>query len=173
MSSYFPNVYDTKYLAEFVARDEATFLQYLFRLAVYRKTISFECVSLPLEYQIIKGAKESVKEGHIDSICEQYATHGNCRHGVGCEYSHDVDYIIDVRESKKKGVPCTRKAKPNAQADIQVPQVSHSAGFDAFATSVVFASFLARFGKQEISAGANHFYLMFHNRPFLFQASKY
>ena len=172
MSEHFPCIYDTKYLADSVACEEATYLQHLFRLAVARKTVKMEHVVIPDELQV---HADRTVVATPTAICNQFARHGNCRKGITCPYSHDIDFIVHVQEAKRLNVEPTRQSRPNnwSQRNEKKPQMMHSAGFDAYATAVVFASLRERLGDAKVEAAMNHLYLMWHDRPLLFVPSQY
>ena len=172
MSTSFPAVYDTKYLADTVAGDEASYLQHLFRLSAARSTVVFDSVAVPEVFQIIQ---DKTVANTPTEVCNQFARHGNCRRGLSCPHSHDVDFIVHVQEAKRLGTAPTRTSRPNnsGQRNEKRPQMMHSAGFDAYATAFVFASFKKRQGESAVAAAVNHLNLMWHDRPLLFVKSKY
>jgi target of EGR1 protein 1 len=172
MSSVFVTVYDTKYISSNVVEEEASYLQHLFRTFLARKTVSVDCVLVPLEFQVLSDC--SLAEPPTE-ICRQYARHGNCKFGLACSRSHDVDFIVHTQEAHRTSAPVTRKSRPNNfnQRNLQKPQLSHSAGFDAFATAFVFAAYMEKLGQEKMSESANHVYLMWSDRPMLFVKSKY
>lgn len=172
MSSLFPTVYDTKFVSSMKLQEDASYLQHLFRTFLARKEISVDCVLVPLEFQILS---DCTFADAPTEICRQYARHGNCKFGLTCSRSHDVDYIVHVQESQRLNVPPTRASRPNNhnQRNLQKPQLSHSAGFDAFATGFVFATYWEKLGIEKLRECANHIYLMWSDRPLLFLKSQY
>ncbi len=172
MTEVFPIVYDTKHLSSTVAQEEASYLQYLFRSFRLRKRAAMECVAVPMQYQILEDQSMAAAP---TEVCRQFARHGNCRRGPACSFSHDVDFIVHEEYAKETGQAAMVKSKPNnsSQRNQQRPQLSHSAGFDAFATAFVFASYWDRFGEEKMRANANHVYLMYAQRPMLFIKSQY
>ncbi|KAJ3326542.1 hypothetical protein HDU76_012828 [Blyttiomyces sp. JEL0837] len=113
---------DTKYIADFVSREKASFLAYLFRkyereaFATGRIKVTMpERVKSPpigtegdpsmqsatMSYRkLTKTSKDlpgTVKAKKDDNkpFCSQYAYHGYCVNGRGCPKSHDLDLILD------------------------------------------------------------------------------
>jgi target of EGR1 protein 1 len=172
MSKVFPIVYDTKHISSNVMQEESSYLQYLFKALYLRRAAAVECVSVPLQYQIIT---DSFSDTGPSEICGQFARHGNCRYGVKCTFSHDVDFIVHVQHMKELGLKPTATSRPNnaSQRNLQRPQLQHSAGFDAFATAYVFASYWEKLCEAKIKQTANHVYLMYSDRPLLFMKSEY
>ena len=171
-SQAFPVCYDTKYLSVALANENATYLQHLFRASYVRNMCTFECAAIPLQYQILT---DSATTDVPTEICNQYAKHGNCRFGLACTRSHDVDFIVQVEYAVERGLPAVMASKPNNsnQRNLQRPQMSHSAGFDAFATAYVFGMYLEKLDETKMMDAANHIYLMSSDRPLLLIPSRY
>ncbi|TPX31830.1 hypothetical protein SmJEL517_g04893 [Synchytrium microbalum] len=108
-------LYDTKYIADYVDREGASFLSYLYRKyereQVARKLkgtehfLTFEA-NPPLHVKIQPPPLLSGKRGADRLFCEHYASFGYCKNGRQCFYSHDLDVILDCEE---KGL--ARKSK--------------------------------------------------------------
>jgi hypothetical protein len=153
-------VYDTKLLAEQVAHDQATYLQHMFHTAILKHSVKTEPTDLS------SSVPWTVLTPHIPSgtVCANYAKHGNCRRGVYCPDSHDVEYIVGLRVN----------SRPNHIEDaLPTLNLKHTAGFDAYATAYVYLSILQRFGDVLVGTHFNQVYLMHSTKPLLLIKSKY
>ena len=168
----FPTIVDTKYLAEYVTDDQVTYLQYLFKNSEKRRVVELDCVRLPESVQVIVDQR---CDDAPTEVCRQYAQHGNCRRGLKCCYSHDIDFIVHVEEARRLKQPVTMVSKLNnaVQRNVKRSQMSHSAGFDAVATGFVYASFLEKYSLEVMQENRNKLYLMWHDKPLLLVQSQW
>lgn len=155
-------VFDTKCLAEYAARDDATYLQHMYHTACMRHAVPMTGTDLGATVEGVLGTLPPPPTAPI-SACTQYARHGHCKHGVRCPHSHDVAFLVGR----------TSAPQPNAPPEVAAANLSHSAGFDAFATAYVFASLQQRLGAEAVAARRNHVYLMWTNKPLLLIKSQY
>lgn len=191
MSRVFPSIWDTKYISEYMSNHEATYLQRLFRESLFRRVITLTCTPLvPHMMNMLKKKqeKQEKQDGEHDvptEVCPSYATHGHCHMGPQCPQSHDVDFIVRMKEAQKRSdvtmttMMMTKKPRPNLGSDVSMmtlasgETMAHSAGLDAVATAVVMASFDRQLGPFALKAALNRLYLMYYDRPLLFVPSKY
>ena len=113
----FPNgVYDTKYLADYVARTQASYLEFVFRKQ-WRINADKNCHNRP--HVKISFAEYSDNDCDVDvryiggdnndgiddttEVCTSYANHGHCEEEQ-CNLSHDIDLIVTkkTQEQDKK-----------------------------------------------------------------------
>ncbi|ORX97829.1 ribonuclease CAF1 [Basidiobolus meristosporus CBS 931.73] len=168
LSDMFPQgIYDTKYIADYLTREKASFLLYLFkkyeREQLKRKTNSRKTYVTVAHNNVI--VDSPVKAPHplnksAAKHCQQFANHGHCPKGVRCPLSHDLDVILDAEMNKRKRrrkEEHSDEAKPDTESEesgVQAPSSndacdppattqsqsqSHSAHFDAYMTGFVFA----------------------------------
>jgi len=108
-------IYDTKYIADYVSRTQASFLEFVFRKE--QKTNAEKCekdrphVKLVLEQEDLDSVEwrfcglESDTEGSENQeVCFSYAQHGHCPASNSCHLSHNIDSILRQknREQDKK-----------------------------------------------------------------------
>ena len=118
----FPNgIYDTKYIADYICRTEATFLEFVFKKLVktnktrHSKALTHIKVEFTQYSNTIKSVNyincgPNIHSAEKDkAVCKTYASHGNCQ-DKSCQKSHDVDYILacqeenQPRKKKKKNI---------------------------------------------------------------------
>eukprot|EP00730_Choanoeca_flexa_P019448 TRINITY_DN9498_c0_g1_i1.p2 TRINITY_DN9498_c0_g1~~TRINITY_DN9498_c0_g1_i1.p2 ORF type:complete len:429 (+),score=102.28 TRINITY_DN9498_c0_g1_i1:3-1289(+) len=174
----FSNVIDTKYLCEFVAHDEASFLEYVFRKQYRRsndagdesKRMSIQSATyvkfLPktnivqVAFPAMNGSFDQRKE---TKTCHKYSRFGFCNND-GCQLSHDLDLILDrnlakptakrskavssdetdsntTRDSSLRTKPGTTSSDKSG-VDKRAAVEGHRAGYDAFMTGYVYASYV-------------------------------
>ncbi|CAD5117340.1 DgyrCDS6125 [Dimorphilus gyrociliatus] len=157
-------LYDTKYLAAFIDRMQATYLEYCFRKCQSENvkncdnlkshviptfpaypssmsSISFLHCELP---------RKPVNDTHC--VCKRYASFGWCLDAENCKYSHDIDEIlaVDFKFDKVR----KRKLQENESVDddryqpksTKARSSGHRAGFDSYMTGFVFGFLLSRHG---------------------------
>ncbi|XP_038048473.1 target of EGR1 protein 1-like [Patiria miniata] len=132
-------IFDSKYLAEFEARMQASYLEYAFRrsqrtnarlasrgqqhVAVefckYQEDASFvgfhHC-GLPSSFTDQGGAaREGAKQ--TAELCGIYAAHGHCKNGIRCPKSHDPDAIQDADERREQRQRRKRKRRRKRHDD--------------------------------------------------------
>jgi len=108
-------IYDTKYIADYVSRTQASFLEFVFRKE--QRTNAEKCekdrphVKLVLEQEDLDSVEwrfcglESDTEGSENQeVCFSYAQHGHCPASNSCNLSHNIDSILRQknREQDKK-----------------------------------------------------------------------
>lgn len=104
-------VYDTKFIAEYEKREDASFLEYLFTKCHRAVAVigDAESQSMSVECSVPEGAPDveevvwgrpTVLRGAIDetSICETFAHHGFCRDRNSCTLSHDIHMVVELEE---------------------------------------------------------------------------
>ncbi|KAL1921747.1 uncharacterized protein VTP21DRAFT_10389 [Calcarisporiella thermophila] len=128
LNDMFPaGIYDTKYVADYVTRERASFLAYLFRKyervhvrdeskeGGQSKTLHLEvCERLtapPVEIKSQSAVEASSLDGkkrkkrnppdNNKPYCVQYAYHGFCSQGFQCGKSHDLDLILNEEEKER------------------------------------------------------------------------
>ncbi|KAG0032724.1 Target of EGR1, member 1 (Nuclear) [Podila clonocystis] len=146
LSDMFPGgLYDTKYISDYITREQSSFLAYLFRKYERQDARSssqhkskdtpdskpvklystFDVQGrLPLPPQPSGQGPTSIvpaKNANQPVFCEDYAHHGVCKKNMKCGKSHDLDVILDaeeaVMEAKKNK---RRKIKSTTDAKDQV-----------------------------------------------------
>ncbi|KAJ3108453.1 Target of EGR1, member 1 (Nuclear) [Phlyctochytrium planicorne] len=130
-------IYDTKYVADFVTREGASFLAYVFRKyereqlkqkqenqshftieirdrlhSVEDGQLKYATLTFRQEVRMIRKGELKRKAGKETNkpYCMQYASHGFCDSGRLCEKSHDLDLILDC-EASANGQRKKKKAK--------------------------------------------------------------
>jgi len=121
LSEMFPGgIYDTKYIADYVCRTHASFLEFIFRKE--QKTNQEKCSKnrphVRVSFPVIPadedvdwrhcGPAVHTKDSDKQEVCFSYAHHGHCSSGNTCSNSHDIDLIIRQRQIEKDK---TRKRK--------------------------------------------------------------
>lgn len=153
-------IYDTKAIAEYVEKESASYLKYLFRkyerqqeklsneLKPYVRFIddntsipphSLTQVAIPKNFR----QRKYMKSSHLDTgkpYCEQYALHGNCSK-ISCDKTHDLDFILECEENpnERRKRPTLVHTKIETNETPFIAYSSHSACYDAFMTGFVFA----------------------------------
>jgi len=112
ISEMFPlGVYDTKYIADYVSRTQASFLEFVFRKEqkINREKFQKKRPHVKIQFQNIDSpdvdwrycGEEKEQEGSVE-VCFSYAHHGHCPVGNSCDKSHDIDHIIKHRHIEKE-----------------------------------------------------------------------
>ncbi|XP_013407249.1 target of EGR1 protein 1 [Lingula anatina] len=139
LSEVFPaGIYDTKYITEFSARLQASFLEYAFRKCQRDNAFSaskeenyvhLQFPSYPSSFQNVKhkyiglpGFKSvwtsEEKRKHASSICQVFAAHGWCPSLRKCQKSHNIDLILDCEE-ERRGKKRRRKRQKGQAASME------------------------------------------------------
>lgn len=132
------SVFDSKYLAEFSARMNASYLEYVFRkcqrdnaveASCSRAYLSVEFDDLPSLLTAISQAVDVVgcglPQGFYEPviqpvassdqqqklICSRYAAFGFCKRKEKCQLLHNVDLVLDLEERKQMSVRERRKRR--------------------------------------------------------------
>ncbi|XP_063901740.1 target of EGR1 protein 1-like isoform X1 [Zophobas morio] len=108
---------DTKYIADYQVRDDASFLEYLFWKRM--KTMATEnFASVSISNLLLASSFDpliNIRMNEIDLfdlsrapptpvvLCAQYASHGNCSHGRHCLLSHDIKLLFTAGNSVSLG----------------------------------------------------------------------
>lgn len=166
-------VYDTKYIADFHAHSSASYLQYLYKKALYencqmkanekRKHVFLEfslnqsyLKNFKLDSSVLKSL-EAINTEII--ICTTYSVYGYCPKIETCTKSHDINLIIQTElmnqhkkrnKSKNKIQQATKTEAPiesEKETESEVTNMPHSAGLDAFMTGYVMLNYINRFTK--------------------------
>ena len=126
-------LYDTKYIADFHEHSAASFLEYLYKKALYNNTqakLSQSNKHLVLEFDNsmrlsdfkMESCKSTVlnKQEQRDKLCATYSVYGFCTRIETCSKSHDINLIIQTElnsASRKK----RSKLKSKPPADNETP----------------------------------------------------
>ncbi|OMJ24058.1 Target of EGR1 protein 1 [Smittium culicis] len=177
-------IYDTKYFAEYVYRSDASFLSYLYQSSI-RNTkknklegLPFITIDIkdkiPLENLLSVTPATSIprsanstpttlkipqKPNNSPPYCSKFASFGYCPTPSTCKLSHDLDFILDYKESspeQQKQIRAITNSKNSqlsansaAPSNLKACQISpaspasqsyHSAVFDAYMTGYLFLS---------------------------------
>ena len=141
VSEMFPGgVYDTKYIAEYVARTQASYLEFVFKKEL-RVNADKSVKNRPhvrimfaeyseddcdIDLRHVGGAGDRGEEAVGDvEVCPSYANHGHCPEAVQCPLSHDIDLIVShkIAQQDKKW----RKRKVE-EVDAEVDGTNSSVG---------------------------------------------
>ncbi|KAG0003466.1 Target of EGR1, member 1 (Nuclear) [Modicella reniformis] len=137
LSDMFPGgLFDTKYISDYITRERASFLAFLFRKyerynirakdgiePTAKQVYSTFDVQPRLVLPAVQGNREAVvpatKSGNsLVPYCEGYAFHGVCKMSMRCGLSHDLDLILDAEEQqqvKKRGKRKRRHGSTDSQ----------------------------------------------------------
>jgi len=166
LAEMFPHgIYDTKYVADFVARTQASFLEFIFRKELrtnvnkWMKTrphvrIGFFPPESDVEWRHCELGEED--EDEETELCASYSNHGHCPQGNSCSNSHNIDRIVEQKSLEQD----KKRRKKNTENDYKsVQEVNgngrkvlekngnakncggHRAGYDAFMTGFCLATF--------------------------------
>ncbi|XP_062509630.1 target of EGR1 protein 1-like [Corticium candelabrum] len=125
LSDIFPSgIFDTKYVAEFCTRDEASYLHYIFRKRQRRNImlrlkgekhieLMFDAGTSDTEFvDWVCCAQSSMGvDAAAVTVCHQYANHGYCRASSSCPASHDIDIILDQQEASKQSKEAKKRRR--------------------------------------------------------------
>jgi len=129
LTEMFPGgVYDTKYIADYVSRSQASYLEFIFRkeqrvnVDKYNKDRPHIKLSFPEDKNSEADVEwrwcglEEEKEGS-SQVCISYAHHGHCTAGADCPLSHNIDLIISKKddEAEKKRAKKRRRKDENVE----------------------------------------------------------
>ncbi|XP_033636182.1 target of EGR1 protein 1-like isoform X2 [Asterias rubens] len=138
-------LFDTKYLAEFVARMQASYLEYVFRksqrdnvrlASCGKQHVSLEFCHYDADSPHIGYHQCSLPASFIDGgsqktekleLCETYAAHGHCKNGIRCSKSHDPDAIQDAddcRDERRQRKRDRKKQKRQMKAKAEESQLA-------------------------------------------------
>ncbi|EFO22525.1 hypothetical protein LOAG_05962 [Loa loa] len=139
-----PGLFDSKYIAEYITRFKASFLEYVFRKCQrenateqtrHRLYVSIEFDFTPTETDLKNtidivdcklpndfDAGTSVESCHIsdeqkNSLCKRYSNYGFCR-TEDCSYVHDVDILLNLEEQKQARVRGRRKRRYDYESKL-------------------------------------------------------
>uniref|UniRef100_A0A0R3RI86 C3H1-type domain-containing protein n=1 Tax=Elaeophora elaphi TaxID=1147741 RepID=A0A0R3RI86_9BILA len=139
-----PGLYDSKYIAEYITRFKASFLEYVFRKcqrenateqARNRLYVSIEFDFTPAEMHLkhtidvvdcklpdnfdANASMEPcpISDEQKDSLCKQYSNHGFCR-VRNCSYVHDVDILLSLEDQKQAKVRERRKRRYDYESKL-------------------------------------------------------
>ncbi|OZJ05448.1 hypothetical protein BZG36_01617 [Bifiguratus adelaidae] len=145
LTDIFPGgIYDTKYVAEYMSREGATFLSYLYRkyerqqarLTLNDKQRFDIEVKSPFNFNKDRAKKisndggegnDSTQDSRSKSkrrktesssrpYCSHFATHGHCKYNKKCGKSHDLDLILDEEEKEE----AQKKRKTDSMSESQL-----------------------------------------------------
>lgn len=164
-------VYDTKYIAEFHLHLNTSFLEYLYKKALYentqkksftRKTTYVE-ILFPLNEQTCLKLSEfnlDLKRDLLNEkkICSNYSMHGYCAKIETCNKSHDINLIIQAELLKKKPRKSYQIESESNESNPKETLVdeakneinkAHSAGLDSFMTGFILLNYINKTCKFE------------------------
>jgi len=129
ISEMFPQgVYDTKYIADYVSRTQASFLEFVFRKEqkINREKFQKKRPHVKLRFQYVDSSdvdwrycgEEKEQQGSVE-VCFSYAHHGHCPLGSSCDKSHDIDHIIKHRHTEKEKKYRKRKRPYEGNGSVQ------------------------------------------------------
>jgi len=125
---FFPPIYDTKYIAEYHMKESISSLEYLFyksvRANVHNKNdgnyyISIiDSTSSIIQYitKTISKAQSEEPNNSNQMICTNFRTFGFCQ-DFDCNYSHDINLLLDSEEKKKNKKKKEKKKYRKKQKD--------------------------------------------------------
>lgn len=174
LSQMFPaGLYDTKFLADFVARTQASYLEFVFRREFKVNTEKFhqekphvrmifpaETDNEDTEVRYV-GCEDTEGEGEV---CPSYSNHGHCGAGQDCPLSHNIHLIVRQKTQDQHNRWRKRKIREEDQHQpTKHPKLNgssaagparettdsgcHRAGYDAFMTGFSMATFLVHHTK--------------------------
>uniref|UniRef100_T1J7G0 Target of EGR1 protein 1 n=1 Tax=Strigamia maritima TaxID=126957 RepID=T1J7G0_STRMM len=136
---YCSGIYDTKYIAEFMARTPASYLEYIFR-RIQRENDEVARTDKHVEVQFLQHghlnciefknlgiSTTGAKTVSSSKVCMTYANHGWCPNGHACTLSHNVDCVLDMETSlvgKKRKRKCRKRQKKDKtkRVKIEIPE---------------------------------------------------
>jgi len=148
LAEMFPGgIYDTKYIADFVSRTQASYLEFVFRKeqrANQEKAVAGRPhvqVAWAEVSDTIWRTTEAGMEEEDREVCFNYAHHGHCPEGNSCSKSHSIDGILKAKnlEQEKK----RKKRKVDAvegEATAKVSKVEEEEASEIAEEAVVKAS---------------------------------
>ncbi|RKP09049.1 ribonuclease CAF1, partial [Thamnocephalis sphaerospora] len=138
MCEMFPaGVWDTKYTADYIAREPASFLALLFRksereqerrrLATASTQSYIQCLTYMPTPRRRLSSTDATARTNLSSqpanaqqgraiYCEQYASHGHCPLGRQCPLSHSLDIILDAQEQRGRSRRDGSSKQPSSNA---------------------------------------------------------
>ncbi|KAG1702066.1 Target of EGR1 protein 1 [Nymphon striatum] len=160
---------DTKYIAEYHARTNASYLEYIFKkskkdndvinqssITEKKIEICFPNYSSDCPYIENRFCGPTEDGSNLNKICLNFAKFGYCVK-ENCQNSHDVDRILKEDDKKKhrnkkmktehvsEEIINSNQSKDVVENNVNV-LCGHRAGFDAFMTGFTFATYAAKFG---------------------------
>ena len=130
VSEMFPGgVYDTKYIADYVARTQASYLEFVFKkeLRVNMEKSERGRPHVRLEFKEVRGFSGAdidwrrviVSPGDQSDaeVCQSYANHGHCPSSDTCDLSHDIDLIVSQKTAQQYKKWGKRKAQEDSICD--------------------------------------------------------
>ena len=108
-------IYDTKYIADYVARTQASYLEFVFRkeLRTNMEKSSKDRPHVRMIFGEYDENDENIDIRHVgsdsidhdeddpSSVCSSYANHGHCPEGNKCDDSHDIDLIVSHKAAEQ------------------------------------------------------------------------
>lgn len=187
LSQMFPEgIYDSKYIAEYIGRTSASYLEFVFFKAKLdnhkgknkSNGLKVEFIRNKNSFPRLCGSFDDFDYENIDAdsatICESYSLHGHCPLNKSCDKSHDIRTIVALEsyegKRKKKRKIQRREEEDENNSSLKETPVNgfsgsdgHRAGFDAFMTAYSFAYFLTSEGQD--SEAKNKVYLSRKDTP--------
>ncbi|PVZ99998.1 hypothetical protein BB558_003969 [Smittium angustum] len=185
-------IFDTKYLAEYVSRDEASFLAYLYEKRKRYAQSSTNTINIEIRDEIQLFGIDLTPNKQPDDTqqqqtkktglpyCETFALYGYCSL-IKCPLSHDIKFILDYKEASPqqrklmKLESDSNNPKPN-NTESGKPTINgslssyHSAVFDAHMTGYIFA---ISSSMESVDSHKNKIYLIGKDFPLCIEPSKF
>ncbi|KAM3718640.1 Target of EGR1 protein [Dirofilaria immitis] len=139
-----PGLFDSKFIAEYITRFKASFLEYVFRKCQRENAIEQACNRLYISIEFDFTSAETFLKNAVDivncklpdgfnasaslepypisdeqknSLCRQYSNYGFCR-AKNCSYVHDVDVLLSLEEQKQTKIRERRKRRYDYQSKL-------------------------------------------------------
>lgn len=139
LTEMFPaGIYDTKYIADYVSRTQASYLEFIFRKEQKTNLEKSEKgrPHVRIGFETLQDSTEDLEWRHCghetsetngepldgSSVCFSYAHHGHCPEGNNCPLSHDIDLILRQKTIEKEKKRRKRKGAKNDSAAATPPE---------------------------------------------------
>jgi len=202
VAELFKHLYDTKHIAS-QQDEQATFLEYLYHKCERNSAESSLRSDRPISCTIVVPmcvTRSRAPPAERALPCQNYKSRGNCDAGLDCQFSHNIDVILDDEERKLRKKRSSKKAPPPATNTTEketrkrkAPEVSeqdsqpatnldedgvtigkkHSAGFDSFATGYIYAHLLSKMEPVQMHAMVNQVYIYGKEMPLRLYKSRF
>jgi hypothetical protein len=193
LKTFFPLVFDTKYLSKTLFHEEFTFLSYLTLKSVRAEALNWyevlhESVWLVGKREmdeVVSSLKNIATSPAVDDVtpkwlCNSFSQYGFCGKGTQCPKSHSLLAALLHHEgaSHKKHEKKALKRKQEDTIPFVRPPVesrsplqefietgAHDAGADAFCTSLLFCILRNKVREDKLESCANKLVLLGHRTP--------
>ncbi|EJW86356.1 CAF1 family ribonuclease [Wuchereria bancrofti] len=144
LSEGIPGLYDSKYIAEYISRFKASFLEYVFRKCqrenaieqarnrLYvsiefdfksaethlKNTVDIVDCKLPDNFDASASMESCfITDEQKNSLCKRYSNYGFC-HSKNCSYIHDIDILLSLEEQKQSRIRERRKRRYDYESKL-------------------------------------------------------